>query len=300
MKADQRNAWTREALDMAFDALASHPPLRDALVYKGGRVLAIRLGGQQRASYDLDANLLLGFSEKHPTRKEQADVLRDLFNAALSAHVEAQDPVRYALKDVRVLHTPPDDHPLGWGAFSIKVRLADAMHENVRGLPTIHFDVAAPETLGCRALAPLEVGEGEVLAYTLERIAGEKHRAFLSSLPQYRLKVKKPGDAVRVKDLYDIAKILRVRPIEDIDFWMAAAEEFRLACESRFVDCMGIESFSEELSVTQGSYIGDSTLPSDVSWEDAWNSVQTIVRFWVSRGLFPLAFNELTISDKQC
>lgn len=51
-----------------------------------------------------------------------------------------------------------------------------------------------------------------VMAYTLQRIAGEKLRAFLSSLPTYRRQVKTPGEVVRVKDIYDLACILRVAP----------------------------------------------------------------------------------------
>lgn len=290
MSPDQRDAWIRDALDMAFDALALWAPLRDALVYKGGRVLAIRLGGEQRASYDLDSNLLLSFTKKHPGREQQAAVLKELFSDALRAHMESQDPVRYSLDEVRVRHTPPNDHPLGWDAFSIDVRLSDAALSGIRGLPSVQFDVAAPESLGARAVSSLEVGEGVVYAYTLERIAGEKLRAFLSSLPAYRLKVRKPGAVVRTKDLYDITKILRVHAINDLDFWLAAGEEFRMACASRYVDCIGIDSFAEDLEVTRGIYVGDKTIPSDVSFGEAWESVEQIIGFWESQRKLPLTF----------
>ncbi|WP_162258367.1 nucleotidyl transferase AbiEii/AbiGii toxin family protein [Frateuria sp. Soil773] len=290
MNPAQRQAWIREALDMAFQALASWPELRDKLVYKGGRVLALRLGGEQRASYDLDANLLLAFAIKHPDRNEQAEMLRDLFTQAIQAHAETQDPVRYELVDVRVKHRPRADHPLGWNAFEVVVKLRDFMNEGVQGLPNIEFDVAAPEELGTHAVAPLGVGGDTVFAYTLERIAGEKMRAFLSSLPSYRHKVKKPGDAVRAKDLYDVTKILGVHPIGEVDFWKAAAEEFHLACASRYIDCTGIGTFAEDIDVTRSTYETDATLPKDIVFDAAWHAIEDIVRFWEAQRVFPLRF----------
>lgn len=290
MNPTQRQTWIRDALDMAFQALASCPALHDKLVYKGGRVLALRLGGEQRASYDLDANLLREFASKHPDRFEQARVLGDLFGEAIQTHAEAQDPVRYELMNVRVKHRPRADHPLGWNAFEVVVKLRDFMNEGVLGLPNVEFDVAAPEELGANAIAPLGVGEETVFAYTLERIAGEKMRAFLSSLPAYRNKVKKPGDAVRAKDLYDVSKILSVQPIDEVDFWKDAAEEFRLACASRYIDCTGIETFAEDFDVTRSTYETDATLPNDTDFDAAWRAVEDIVRFWETVGIFPLHF----------
>lgn len=288
MNPTQRQAWMRDALDMAFQALAAWPGLQDKLVYKGARVLALRLGGEQRASYDLDANLLLAFAKEHPSRDEQAEVLGDMFRQAIRAHTGAQDPVRYELLEVRVRHTPPADHPLGWNAFAVVVKLRDFMNEGVRGLPSLEFDVAAPEELGNHAIAPLGVGGGTVFAYTLERIAGEKLRAFLSSLPAYRGKVGKPGDAVRAKDLYDVAKILGRHPIDETGFWADAAEEFRLACASRFIDCVGIETFAEDVDITRATYGADATLPGDIGFDDAWGAIETIIRAWDASGVFPL------------
>ncbi len=288
MNPTQRQAWIRDALDMAFQALAAWPGLQDKLVYKGARVLALRLGGEQRASYDLDANLLLAFAKKHPDRDVQAEVLGDMFKQAIRTHAEAQDPVRYELLDVRVRHTPPADHPMGWNAFSVVVRLRDFMHEGVRGLPSLAFDVAAPEALGDHAIAPLGVGGETVFAYTLERIAGEKLRAFLSSLPAYRDKVGKPGDAVRAKDLYDVANILDRHPIDEAEFWGDAAGEFGLACASRFIDCTGIETFAEDVDVTRATYEADATLPGDIGFDAAWQAIEAIVRAWEAAGVFPL------------
>lgn len=290
MNPTQRQAWIRDALDMAFQALASSSTLHDKLVYKGARVLALRLGGEQRASYDLDANLLLSFAKEHPDRNEQAQILNDLFQQAIQDHIDSLDPVRYELLEVRVKHRPRADHPLGWNAFEVIVKLRDFMNEGVLGLPNVEFDVAAPEELGTSAIAPLDVGGETVFAYTLQRIAGEKMRAFLSSLPSYRNKVKKPGDAIRAKDLYDMSKILGAHPISEISFWKEAAEEFRLACASRYIDCTGIDTFSEDIDVTRSTYDTDATLPKDVEFDTAWHTIETIILFWESIGIFPFHF----------
>ncbi len=275
---------------MAFQALAASSELTDKLVYKGARVLALRLGGEHRASYDLDANLLLSFARKCPERDEQAKRLDELLTQAIATHADTQDPVRYELLKVKVAHRPRNDHPLGWNAFDVTVQLRDLQNEGILGLPNITFDIAAPEDLGASAIAPLDVGGETVFAYTLQRIAGEKMRAFLSSLSAYRRKVHKPGDSARVKDLYDVSRILNSVPLDDTEFWTNAGEEFRLACASRYIDCTGIGTFAEDLAVTRATYASDATLPKDVDFDDAWRAIEAIVGFWEELGIFPLAF----------
>jgi hypothetical protein len=121
---------------------------------------------------------------------------------------------------------------MGWDAFKVRMNVND-LSKHVRGLPALEIDVAAPEELLDTSVATIEVGGHRVYAYTLERIAGEKLRAFLSSLPAYRAKVKKPGEAVRAKDLYDVSRIRGVYGLEQVEFWRLAGEEFRLACPVR-------------------------------------------------------------------
>lgn len=288
MNRTQQDAWKREALDMCFQALASCNELSQRIVYKGARILALRLGGQQRASYDLDANILLSFAVRTPDRNEQSAILHKLFSAAISNFTAAQDPVRFELDGLKITYNPPD-HPRGWNAFDVKVTLKDFNNEGVRGLPSISFDVAAPEALGDIAVAPLEVDGHTVFAYTLERIAGEKLRAFLSSLPAYRTKVQKPGEVVRVKDIYDVSKILAAHPLEDTAFWNAAGAEFKLACASRFIDCSNMATFSEALAVTKATYESDPTLPNDIDFDTAWMNLQAIVAYWESCRILPVA-----------
>ncbi|MBS0212000.1 MAG: nucleotidyl transferase AbiEii/AbiGii toxin family protein [Proteobacteria bacterium] len=285
MNPQQQRDWKQHALDTVFHALAESRELSKYLVYKGARILALRLGGAHRASYDLDANLLEAFSRDFPAREDQVTRLTSLITEAITSYVESQDPVRFALGEVKVEHRPRDSHPLGWNAFDVAIRLHDRANEGVRGLPTITFDIAAPEPLGVTAVAPLTVGDQEVYAYTLERLAGEKMRAFLSTLPRYRAKVAKPGESIRTKDIYDVAKILRTHPIGDLEFWSSAGVEFQMACAARRIDCEGIQTFEETLDVTRTIYEKDPTIPTDLAFEDAWEGIRIIVACWDAAGM---------------
>ena len=95
---------------------------------------------------------------------------------------------------------------------------------------------------------------------------------------------------VRVKDVFDIARILRERPLHDREFWTAASEEFRFACESRLIDCSGLDSFEEDLATTQSSYENDPTIPKLISFDEAWRSIRDIVVFLESIHIVPFEF----------
>lgn len=290
MDISQQNAWRREALDMVFRALASSQSLKDQLIFKGARVLSLHLGNNHRASYDLDANLLTAFVVRHQDRQEQSICLKEMISEAIKSYTQSQAIVRYELNSVAVKLSPKDSHQLGWNAFQIKIRLVDLKNVGVRALPTVDFDIAAPEELGPNSKTLLTIGEGVVFAYTLERIAGEKMRAFLSTLKAYRKKVSKRGDDIRAKDVYDIACILREKPLSDFHFWHAAGDEFRLACESRYVDCSGIATFEQDLELTRTSYGSDAFIPKDIEFDAAWRYIQNIVTHWESLGIIPFNF----------
>lgn len=290
MNPEQQNAWKHQALDAVFEALASSQTLSGRLVYKGARVLNRRLGETARQSFDIDANLTRRFVEAFPDRESQRRELEMEIRLALDRYFAEQDVVRYEVEQVRATLQLKREHPMGWEAFEIAIRLRDLAQIGNRGLPTLRIDIAAPETLGPEATAPLEVGHYEVHAYTLERIAGEKLRAFLSSLPAYRRKFKRPGDAVRAKDLYDIGRIVRARPLTRTDFWDEAGVEFRRACESRYIDCQGLETFAEELDVTQRAYETDPNIPRDLDFEHAWQALTSVVRRLEEIDLVPFSF----------
>ncbi len=287
MNVSDAERWKSELLDQVFDALAESDQLDESLVFKGARVLNIRMGGG-RQSLDIDSNLTSSFVEKHPDREEQRQFLEREIKATIHRHFERQNPVRFKLTSLRVRTHPPKTHPMGWDAFEVKINIDD-LSRRVLGLPALTIDVAAPEEILDSSVSWIEVGGHAVRACTLERIAGEKLRAFLSSLPAYRLKVKKPGEAIRAKDLYDIARVRRVRDSTDEAFWKAAGTEFQLACRSRFIDCLGIETFQEQWDATAKAY-REPTIPKDIPFEEVETVLAHIVMYFESIKLIPFSF----------
>ena len=278
--------WRSEILDEILAALAAEKELAESLVFKGARVLsAILHGGRQ--SLDLDSNLLRQFAEKLPDRESQRSFLEQHIRRAIVNRFESRDPVKFELKSIAVKTTSRKPHPMGWDAFEVKLNIYDLTKPGVKALPRIDIDIAAPEELLETSLSELRVGESSALAYSLTRIAGEKMRAFLSSLPAYRIKLKKPGDAVRAKDLYDLARIHRAHDIDDTEFWKTVAQEFRLACRSRLIDCSGLDTFMEQWQVTSQAYAQDPTIPKDIEFDEARSTLEAVVTFMVDEGVIP-------------
>jgi hypothetical protein len=279
--------WKSQVLDEIFVALAASEQLDEALVFKGARVLNVRLG-LGRQSLDLDSNLAAPFVQRYPDRKAQRLFLEQEMTRAVRRHFERQEPVRYELTALKVRSYPPKSHPMGWDAFKVRLNVND-LSKRVSTLPALEIDVAAPEELLGTSVATIEVGGHRVWAYTLERIAGEKLRAFLSSLPAYRAKVKKPGEAVRAKDLYDVSRIRGVHGLEQVEFWRLAGEEFRVACRSRYIDCQGLTTFQEQWDVTRQTY-AEATIPTDISFAEAEATLVAVVRFLEAQGIVPFTF----------
>ncbi len=285
MNKDDADRWKSEVLDEIFVAIAASAELNKAMVFKGARVLSLRLGGG-RQSLDLDSNLAVSFVDEYPGRASQQDFLERMLTLAIRRAFARHDPVRYALEKLTVLSAKA--HPLGWDAFNVKMSVAD-LSRSVRSLPSLKIDIASPESLLPHSVSPLDVGGYHVQAYTLQRIAGEKLRAFLSSLPTYRSKVKKPGDAIRSRDLYDIGRIHSVHGIDEVDFWRGVGKEFRIACQSRYVDCDGLDTFQEQWEVTRATYDGP-TIPKDIPFDQAEAILEAVVAFFEAEGVVPFAF----------
>ena len=290
MNPEDAENWKEEALIEVFRSLSAHPRIQSMLVFKGARVLQERLQELGRRSLDIDCNLLLDFVQSTPEHSAQRLILENEMSKAVSRYFENQTPIRFSLKRVRVRPQPPDGHPLGWDGYDVKFSIIDHSRTQVRGLPSLTLDIAAPETLSTSSVAPLIVGGATILAYTLERIAGEKLRAFLSSLPHYRAKIARPGVAVRVKDLHDLARIARARPLSDQQFWREVGNEFERACRSRYIDCAGLRSFEQALDTTQSSYENDPTLPNAILFHEAWNNIRELVGFLEAERIIPFEF----------
>jgi hypothetical protein len=177
---------------------------------------------------------------------------------------------------------------MGWDAFKVRINVTN-LGRSIRGVPALEIDVAAPEALLDTSVSTIDVGGHQVFAYTLERIAGEKLRAFLSSLPAYRRKVSKPGSTVRAKDLYDIARIHRHHDIANVGFWTMVGKEFRSACRSRYIDCDGLSTFQEEWDVTRSTYAKEAVL-KDLPFEEVEAVLTAVVRFLEANRFIPCSF----------
>ena len=288
MDQESADSWKEETLNEIFLAMAAHAPLREMLVFKGALVLNAHLNEKGRRSLDIDSNILKRFAEANPDKEVQQATLKKEIANAITNRFEGDSPVRLTLEEVAIKQRPKHAHPLGWDAYDVKIKVIDHSREGVRGLPKLSIDIAAPESLTADSVAPLQVNNETLMAYTLERTAGEKLRAFLSTLPEYRQKVRKPGgEAIRVKDIFDIARIARAHPIMDDDFWEKVGNEFRLACESRFISCAGISTFEQSLPATRSSYESDSTLPNKIAFDEAWQNIHQLVSLFEQKGVIP-------------
>jgi len=293
MNKTERDQWKDEVLRFVLEAFASHEPLRSALIFKGARILNLRLGDTpSRESFDLDTNLDIHFAKSHPLRDDRCEFLNRESELALKRFFRQQEPVRYEVKTVKTVPRPREDnHPFDWGGFRMKIAVSDNERSKERGLQPVEIDIASYEEVGEHAVSDLLLRNGLIVrAQTLERIAGEKMRAFLTSLPAYISKIGCHPVAARVKDLYDLARIRRSFEIADNAFWRTAGHEFHLSCESRLVDCAGIETFAENLDKTRYEYESASTLPKDILFDEAWATVQTAVRLFTELGILPFVF----------
>ncbi|MCX8492765.1 MAG: nucleotidyl transferase AbiEii/AbiGii toxin family protein [Chthoniobacterales bacterium] len=289
MNKIERNRWVNTVVGEVLSAMVSDEVLRDALIFKGARVLNMHLG-DDRQSLDVDSNFTAEFAEGHPDLDARRSWTEEHLGRAVRNNFENQNPVRFTLESMKVQRDPNSDpHPLGWDGLKASIRVTDEKNGGVRGLPAIEIDIASPELLGEGAVIPLSIDGHTMRGYTLQRIAGEKLRAFLTSLPAYRTKINSPVRAPRVKDLHDEARILRRLPIDDEAFWKKASEEFILACKSRYVDCSGLETFQESCNVTKEAYEMDATL-AGIPFEEVEDALIKIVRLFEQFEVFPLRF----------
>ncbi len=233
MNRETQQRWMNEVLNEVFLAVIASEPLWSALIFKGARILNLHLG-DGRESLDLDSNVAPELVASVPDLESQAKFLEEHLAPALRRHFEHQNPVTFELVSVKVDRQPPKGHPRGWNAFLLRIHIRDNRWAWVIGLPRLEIDVAAPETLGPDAVETMYVQGLSARVYALHRIAGEKLRAYLTSLPSYRQKMLGGEREFRVKDLHDIARILRARPLSDLTFWTRAGGEFKVACKSRW------------------------------------------------------------------
>jgi hypothetical protein len=145
-----RERWRSQVLDEIFVALAASEQLDEALVYKGARVLNLRLGiGRQ--SLDLDSNLTTAFVQKNQDREAQRLFLEQEITRAVRRHFERQKLVRFELGSLNVETYPPKSHPMGWDAFKVKMRLNDLTGQVKGAWKTSMFSSPEDELVHSRA-----------------------------------------------------------------------------------------------------------------------------------------------------
>ncbi|MBI2919539.1 MAG: nucleotidyl transferase AbiEii/AbiGii toxin family protein [Planctomycetes bacterium] len=287
MNPDKAEAWKVGVLDTIVRAIAESPALANAVVLKGGQILSRRLGKVGRVSLDLDASLTPSFVRKSGAPDSWAGALEAELRVAIERSFDRMDPAHYSLERIRAA---AKKHPRGWDGVDVSLGIADRRLPGARGLPAIRLDFSAPERLTAASVSPIEIDGHFVSAYTLERIAAEKVRALLQSLPAWRAKIGSvPRDVPRVRDVHDLARILAARSETVGTFWEVVASEFRIACESRFVDCEGMESFEGDRQTIQVLYETDPKL-SEIPFSRAWSALETIVRDMETRGAVPIRF----------
>jgi hypothetical protein len=289
MNPQQAAHWKNFVVGETLKAVAAHQPLSDVLIFKGARILNLHLG-TNRQSLDIDSNLTPEFTSEHRDLDSQKTWLESQISPALRNYFEKQDPVRFTLLSATVRRDPPKiPHPRQWDALVVVIKVQDEKYRQVRNLPALELEIAAPEMLGPHAVTWISLDGLKLRGYALHRIAGEKLRAFLTSLPAYRTKMKSVPRPHRAKDIHDMARILAARPKEQEMFWRQAAEEFQLACQSRYVDCAGMETFLDDWEATRQTYETNVILKT-VPIQEAEHALRTVVGLFERFHIFPLNF----------
>jgi hypothetical protein len=286
-----QDIWSNEVLDEIFRAMATSPQLSDTLIYKGAQVLRLRLGEPIRASFDIDASLAAitaTFSTNPLEQQKFGEAIADI----VAHHFSGQDPVRFELREQRLERRRKiGPHPRGWDVFELNLTVHDFLANPASVPPPLRIDLATPEEMSEHSVSKLDVGGYQVNAITLERIVGEKLRAFLSCLPAYRKKLgERKMPPRRVKDLYDLARIVRRCPLGDLAFWSIAGQEFKLACGSRAIDCAGLRTFHDGWNTTRSEYDVSQMIPADVPFDEVQSALKRVVRLLEDRKIIPFTF----------
>ena len=288
MNPIQRERWVNEVLREVMAALMHDESLRQALVFKGAWILNLHLG-ESRHSMDIDATAEPGWVEEMGSLDKQEEFLREHLPRAVRRHFETKNPVRFTLKEAKFERSPANHHPRGWDMMQVKLVIQDHSLANVRSLPPAELEVAAAESYGPDAVEWRDFLGAPARVYALHRIAGEKLRAYLTSLPEYRAKMHGGERAFRVKDLHDLARIVRHCPLENVAFWEKVMREFKLACESRFVDCAGPETFLQDWAQARLRYEQDRHLAT-IPWAEAEAALNQTLAHMSAKADFPWIF----------
>lgn len=155
----EQQRWESTILDEIFKALASSQDLSRMLIYKGARVLRLRLQESLRASFDIDACLTnFAANTDGNSRSASLDVIKMLANRAIIAYFEAQEPVRYELLRVSLANRRKiGPHPRAVGRLLVgfgSTRFGRAWRFRERGAAIAHRYRYSREDVGQLRFAP--------------------------------------------------------------------------------------------------------------------------------------------------
>ena len=92
MNPESRDQWINEILNEVFLAVIAWEPLRNALIFKGARILNLHLG-DSRQSLDIDSNIAPELVASTPDLGAQATFWRNKFHrrcdAILSVRIQS-------------------------------------------------------------------------------------------------------------------------------------------------------------------------------------------------------------------
>ena len=282
-----------KAVRVVFRAISASADLRETLFLKGAYAIE-GLTGLSRSTKDVDFSVVEALAA--PDSEGEAAVSR-LFADAVENHLQVRDP-EWSLRTISVHRSPkPRAHPRGWDSFKIGITL----RFRGRAEYTVRLDVTPEQppidavelSFEEGAIAVAERPEIDTMkSYSGAEALAEKLRAFLQSLPPHRSKIGGGNRPPRVRDIRDIAAIMKtIGDRTDIETVVAI---FARKCRSRYVDCTSVGDFAPEpgsIEIFRQAYENDKEL-AEIPFDEAWNLMMELVRRISSGyglpGTFPL------------
>lgn len=289
IRTDERE----KAVRVVFRAISASAGLRESLFLKGAYAIE-GLTGLPRSTVDVDFTVVKALAT--PNSKGEAAVKR-LFADAIENHLRGRDR-EWSLRTISVHRHPKGRvHPRGWDSFKIGITL----RFRGRAEYTVKLDVTPEQPpidaveVSCAkdVIAVAERQETDTMkSYSGAEALAEKLRAFLQSLPPHRSKIGPGNRPPRVRDIRDIAAMMKT--IGDRTDIETVAEIFARKCRSRYVDCTSVGDFAPEpgsIGIFRQAYENDEEL-AEIPFDEAWNLMMDLVSLISSGpglpGTFPL------------
>lgn len=281
MMPGQVEAWTQGAIDLVLQSIAASPSLRSWIVLKGAQALRLHLSGGRR-SKDVDGYLTREFEQQAGTLEERRERIREELRSMLLQSLALLQRTDLSVSRVEVREFRDERTGEVFPEFVLVVYLRQ---EN-RVRPPLPLELS-PSEPSSQLPQTFALGSASILVQPLERVCGEKLRAFLSSLPSHRRRMGERPHAARVRDLYDLAQVARLRPTVQSPFWEAVSQEFVLACRSRKVECAGMESFAEGWENTRRAYEREPAY-RDIGFDEVHQVLLSLVSVFAAIGVLPI------------